>query len=182
MPVPAWVNHRQWVPLKPPPEVMALGKTRSASNLLAASQALHVLEAERYKATAVTWCNIYFADVLDILAAPCPHMFDPDGNGPLPSEELRANRIVELLRAKKIPGFYSVEGNELTIANRCAVGLVTVAVAFNPKGPGHVMLVVPAHGAKGVHVTGAGRNNLEQAPIAKGFGSLLKSVEYFGHD
>lgn len=180
---PTWVNPKQWKSLTPPPEVMALGAVRSADNLLKMAASLDVLNAERYRATAVTWCNIYLADFCHIANAPIPHLFDPDGDGPLPFEELRANRIVELLRAKKFGGFYSVEGNPLTIANRSAMGLITVAVAFNSKGPGHVMAVVPTPAGKtGVYVSGAGRNNLHQEPIAKGFGSLLKGVEYFGHD
>ncbi len=183
MAAPAWVVPQQWKPLKPPADVMALGKVRSGANLLAATNALCVKEAARYAATAVTWCNIYFADALDILGAPIPHMFDPDGDGPLPSEELRANRIVELLRAKKFDGYYKVDSNPLILANRAACGLPTVAVWFNKSGPGHVVLIVPTPtGKSGVYVTGAGRNNLQQEPIAKAFGSFLPNVEFFGHD
>lgn len=183
MPVPAWINPKQWVPLKPPPDVLAYGKVRSRYNLLMATNALCVRDAERYRASAVTWCNIYFADALQILGTPIPHMFDPDGDGPLPAEELRANRIVELLRAGKVPGYRRVDSNPLILANRAACGLPTVPVAFNKKGPGHVMLIVPTpEGKSGVYVTGAGRSNLQQEPIAKGFGSLLPHVEFFGAD
>lgn len=191
--VPVWIVSEQWRPLNPPAEVRVLGASRSTANLLAATQALKVREARRYQpGGGVTWCNIYLADVLDILAAGIPHLW----NG----HELRANDIVDGLRAGTFPGWSRV-ADGLSAANRAATGLPTIAVWKNvlrgpdgkpvigkdgkeiPKGPGHVMIVVPAPpGTSGVHVTGAGEACHEQCPLAAGFGSYAYQVEFYGHD
>lgn len=176
----AWILADQSKPLNPPPEVRALGDIRSADNLLAASRALLVTLAKRYRPTVYTWCNVFLADVLAILRAPLPHVFDlGDGHG---LRELRANDIVDGLRAGKFPGWSAVL-SRLEPSNRAALGLVTIAVWKNttPGGHGHVALVVPTPAGKsGIYVTAAGRTCADQCPIGNQFGTL--PVEFYGYE
>lgn len=185
----AWIIDQQWTSLNPPAEVRALGSLpRSPEKLLAASRVLRVKLSRRYQPTKVTWCNIYVSDVLDILDAPLPHWFDPDGEGPLPAFEERANMMADGLAAGDFPGWAPVgrmleaSTREQAVVNRAAAGLPTVAVWRNPKGTGHIVLVVPTPvGEHGIYVTGAGRVCVEQCPIAKAFGQYLPDVAFYGH-
>lgn len=185
--VPAWVIEQQWKALDPPAEIRALGDQRSASNLLAATRALTVLEAKRYRPQTfpqrVTWCNIFAADACGILKAPLPHLFDPDGSGPLPEKEMRANDIAETLSKNGFPGWQltGTVASSLAVSNAAAVGLVSVGVWRNPAGgPGHIVVVVPAPvNRTGVFVTGAGGRCVEECPIADAFGSKVQEVKFY---
>jgi len=182
--IPLWIVPEQWRELTPPAHVRALGDERSAANLLAASRSLFVLTAPRYQPDAKrTWCNIYLADLADILNAPIPHVFDlHDQQG---KRELRANDIVDGLRRNVFPGWSRVipaKLGTLTPPERATQGLPTVATWRNPKGSGHVVFVVPTPpGKTGIYVTGAGRTCVDQCPIAQAFGSHVAEVEFWGH-
>lgn len=184
MSAPAWVVDEQWRELKPPAEVLRLGEApRAPEKLLAATRALQVKIAKRYQPVTVTWCNIYLADVMQILRAPLPHWYDlQDGKG---RREMRANDIVDGARARKFPGWESLgvlASGQLAASNHAALGLPTFAAWKNPSGgPGHVTPVVPTPaGEHGVYVSGAGRQCVEECPIAQAFGKYTPEVEFFG--
>jgi len=171
--VPAWIVPEQYRELSPPAEVMLLADQRSAENLLAACRSLKVTEAKRYAPTTVTWCNIYAADACQILKAPLPHVFDlGDGKGP---REMRANDIFNGLAKGAFPNWAAVGtiASKQAIMNLAKVGIPQVAVWFNPKGPGHIVHVVPTpEGKTGIYVTGAGRVCVNECPIEKVFPRL----------
>lgn len=180
---PAWIVEDQWRPLSPPAEIRQLGDLpRSPERLLAATRALHVLTAKRYRPTPTqTWCNIFLADICGILRAPLPHWFDlGDGQS---RRELKANDIVNGLRRRRFPGWSMVGtmASQLAVRNLAAVGLPVVAVWKNPgAGSGHVVIVVPTpEGKRGVYVTGAGRHCVQECPIAEAFGRYLDQVEFY---
>lgn len=178
--VPAWISPQQWQALNPPAEVLQLGEMpRAPDVLLQATRVLKVKEARRYSpvraqnGSLITWCNIYLSDVLAILAAPIPHLWE--------DHELRANDIVDDLRAGALPG-WNVSLGALGAAAAAGQGLPTIAVWKNPKGPGHVMIVVPTpEGKDGVYVTGAGATCAEECPLAASFGPHASEVEFYGH-
>lgn len=183
--VPAWITEQQWKDLNPPAEVRQLGELpRSAEKLIAASLALMVKSAKRYAPTKVTWCNIYAADVLQILGAPLPHWFDlGDGKG---RREMTANLITQGLRDGKFPGWEALgvlAKGQLAAANRAALGIPTVAVWKNPTGSsGHIVLVVPTPAGKsGVYVTGAGRHCVESCRLVDAFDKYTPHVEFFSY-
>lgn len=184
---PVWIIEQQWRALDPPAEIRKLGELpRSAEKLLEASRVLLVKSAKRYQPTKLTFCNIYMADVLQILNARIDHLWDPDGDrGPLPAHETTANEIVLNLRASKYPGWEALgvlASGQLSAANYAALGLPAIAIWKNPSGAsGHVMLVVPAPAGKsGLYLTGAGRFCHEQCTLAEGFGGYAPQVEFFG--
>ncbi len=175
---PAWVVPEQWKRLKPPASVLARGLVRTPEALLETSKILCVRDAKRYQppGDGRTWCNIYLADVCDLLGAPMPHVFDlGDGKG---KRELRANDIVDGLRAAAFPGWEPTKRP----ATQASLGIPTVGVWKNPNPAhsGHVVLVsVTGAGLTGVFVTGAGRKCVEGAPIRNAFGSYTPAVEFF---
>lgn len=180
--VPIWVTPEQWKPLNPPAIVMKLGDMRSPENLLAASRALKVTEARRYLPDEKrTWCNIYAADVCNILKAPLPHDWDlEDGLG---RREMRANDIYDGLKKGKFPGWAMVGtiASESAILNLATVGVPQVAVWRNPKGPGHIVLIVPTpKGKTGIYVTGAGRKCVQECPLSAAFPpALIPAVDFY---
>lgn len=173
--VPAWIVPEQWKALTPPPSEVRT--VRSADNLLAATRALHVMEAKRYlPANGNTYCNIFMADATQLLGCSIAHR-DAAGN------ERTINQTILDLRAGKYDGWTKVTVSDA--ANRAQMGLPTVAVWLNPKGHGHVAVLVPrpTAGTVGhVYVTGAGAACREQCTIEGQFGSLTSQVEFFGHD
>jgi hypothetical protein len=70
---------------------------------------------------------------------------------------------------------------QLAAANYAAVGLPAFAGWKNPHGPGHVAVVVPTPAGKtGVYVSGAGRQCVEECPLANAFGPHTPEAEFFG--
>lgn len=173
--VPAWIVPQQWLALNPP--ASAILTVRSPENLLAATQALHVTEAARYRpANGNTFCNIFAADATQLLGCAIAHR-DAQGN------ERTINQTILDLRAGKYAGWTRVNANDA--ANRAQLGLPTVAVWLNLKGHGHVTVLVPrpAGGIVGhIYVTGAGASCREQCTIEQQFGPFTPMVEFFGHD
>jgi hypothetical protein len=181
---PVWVIDQQWKDLDPPAWVLAYGDApRSPEKLLDATRSLQVKTSKRYAPTGVTFCNIYLSDVMQILKAPVPHWYDlSDGRG---RREMRANDIVDGMRAGKFPGWSSLgvlASGQLAASNHAAVGLPAFAAWKNPKGPGHVTPVVPTPpGKTGVYVSGAGRQCVEECPLAQAYGPHTPEVEFFGY-
>lgn len=173
--IPTWIVPEQWKPLVPP--AAEIRTERSAENLLAATRALHVTQAKRYlPAHGNTWCNIFMSDATQLLGCPISH-WDPQGN------ERTINRTILDLRAGKFEGWTKVAAHDA--ANRAQIGLPTVAVWLNPRGHGHVSVVVPRpdNGELGhIYVTGAGAACREQCKLEEQFGPYTPMVEFYGHD
>jgi hypothetical protein len=176
--VPLWIAPNQGAVLNPPAEVLAVTVDPKAPDRLAAAvAALHVTEAKRYQPSEidgkrVTWCNIFTADVCQLLAAPLPHVFDlSDGKG---KRELRANDVFDGLSANKFPGWAKTGtiASALAVKNLAMVGVPQVAVWKNlPGKPGHIVLVIPSRDAR-VWVAGAGGHCSSGCPIEDQFGKL----------
>jgi hypothetical protein len=201
--VPAWVVADQAVVLKPPAEILLLGELpRAPEKILGATRALCVTTAKRYQADdAHTWCNVNTSDVMQILRAPLPHVYDlADGQG---RRELRANDIVDGLRALKFPGWSKLGtmASAAAVVEWVAQGRPAVATWKNmtPKKDsagrvltvngrvqyrsGHINPVVPTpKGSSGVHVTGAGAKCVQECPIVFSFGQYTGEVEFWGHE
>lgn len=179
--IPTWIVPEQWRPLKPPPDVEALGRgPRSGSALLGVTRALCVTQAKRYEPDEKrTWCNVYAVDALEILRAPL-------------ERERTVNELVAGLRKSRYPGWLPLAGENwaadgkmiLSLSNRAACGLPTVATWLNLQGHGHIAIVVPTptDGHSGLYVTCAGRDRLQEAPIAHAFGFALTRLQFWGHD
>lgn len=178
--IPTWINPVQYLPPKPPPEVLELGRVRSGPNLLAVTRALCVTQAPRYAPDeSRTWCNLFAVDALEILRAPL-------------EREKTVNDLVLGLRAGRYAGWAKLAGENwaadgktiLSLANRAVCGLPTIATWLNLAGHGHIAIVVPppANAHSGLYVTCAGRQRLQEQPIAHAFGFALTRLEFWGHD
>lgn len=186
MSVPTWIDPRQYMELRPPADLLETGKLRTRLAIKLVAGSLMVSTAKRYASfrnaagILVTWCNVYLADVLAILGCPIPHWFDlGDGRG---KREMRANDIVIGLRAGRFDGWSSL-GNETEAVAWAGAGKPAVAVWLNPKGPGHVGLVVATpEGQHGAWIYAAGKTCVEDCAIDKSFGSHTNEVEFYGHD
>lgn len=184
---PLWINPNQGADLKPPPEVMKLGDTRSAENLFLISKALGYSTSKRYQPTDVTFCNIATSDFCQIAKAPMPHWW----NG----KEMRANMMYDELNkpASTYAPKWTKTGtvaSALAVKNLAKVGIPQVAVWKNPSGgPGHIMPIIdkPAGksdkpGACGIWVVGAGRHCTDGCPIEDQFGKYLKDTLFFAYN
>lgn len=182
---PAWITAEQWAPLKPPANVLALGATRSSTNLLAAVAALHVTTAQRYAPDLThTWCNVYASDLLGILRAPLPRI--------VAGRELTINEVIGGLRGRDFvfrdwtrlagAGWASDAKTLARLFDLADAGMPTIATYQNPTGHGHIAVLVPGHDrAHGIFVSCAGRICLERGPIAQAFGAVLPQLEFWGH-
>lgn len=184
---PVWLNPNQGVDLKPPAEVLKLGDSRSAENLILAARELHFTEAKRYAPTDVTFCNIATSDFCQIVKAPMPHWF----NG----REMRANMMQDELNnpaSTYAPGWTKTGtvASALAVKNLAQCGIPQVAVWKNPtNGPGHIMPVIPKPagktdkpGTSGIWVVGAGRVCSDGCPIEDQFGRYLKDTLFFAYN
>lgn len=201
---PPWILDQPWLALTPPAEVLVLGELpRAPEKILAATRALHVTTARRYQPDIKggTKCNVALSDGCQILNAPLPHVFDiGDGQG---KRELRANDIVDGLRALAFPGWSKLgtTASESAVVANAGMGKPTIAtwrnwqlqrvaqgavVTVNGRKtyrPGHVVFVVPTPaGQSGIYVTGAGAHCIEECPIAMAFGPYLSEVEFWSHE
>lgn len=178
---PSWVVPEAWKPLTPPPEVMALGATRSPENLRAAGDAICVKVAARYQPRdGMTFCNIAASDICQILAAPLPHI--------VAGKERTINVTIDSLRKGLEPGWSRVPASQgldsmLHASNLAQVGCPVIAVWPNPAGHGHIVVLMPRKPGQttGINCTGAGRTCLEQQDISLAFGSLIRTVEFYTH-
>jgi hypothetical protein len=199
---PPWLLDQPWQALTPPAEVLVLGELpRAPEKYLRATRALHVTTSRRYQPdVSGTKCNVFLSDGCQLLNAPLPHVFDiGDGQG---KRELRANDIIDGLRALAFPGWSKLGtvASEAAIIANANAGVPTIAtwrnwqpsrtaqgaiVTLNGRTvyrPGHVVFVVPTPaGQHGIFVTGAGASCLQECPIAMAFGKYLPDVEFWSH-
>lgn len=126
-----------------------------------------------------TFCNIYVWDCTRALNCEIPHWVKADGSPTTPGNgnETTANSLLGWLRGYgKAKGWAEV--NEHQAHGMASEGLPTVAVWKNPKGHGHIAMVLPGPG-KTLHIAQAGAKCLFDAPLASGFGGKIPL--YFSH-
>lgn len=126
-----------------------------------------------------TFCNIFLWDVTSAMGAEIPHWVDEKGDPCKPGKgaELSANKIVDWI-VKHGPRFGWAECTEAEARRDARFGQPAVALWKNPKGIGHVAVVMPAREPV-TQIAQAGRLNFSLGPVTKGFGKL--SPRYFVH-
>jgi len=121
-----------------------------------------------------TFCNIFVWDATRALGCELDH-YDENGR------ERSANGLA--LWLETCGPYQDWLQVDASTAGACAArGRPVVAVWRNPgKGPGHVAVLLPPHGAQ-LRIAQAGRSNLFDVPIVRGFGRLLAAVKFYAHD
>lgn len=126
-----------------------------------------------------TFCNIFLWDFTSAMGAEIPHWVDEKGAPCKPGKgaELSANKTVDwILKHGKRFGWSEVTEKE---ARECArLGKPAVALWKNPKGIGHVAVVMPAREPSTL-IAQAGSLCFSLGPITKGFGKA--SPRFFAH-
>ena len=164
----SWLHPYQWVPVTAP---LTSGTARRDARLLEQIVAQFEVEtASRYRPTATaTYCNIFLSDVTKALGCEIPHWW----NG----RELTANAVARWLAGEEggQNGWTLVSRRDAEIAAN--IGQPAVAVWANPKGVGHVALLVPSTGE--TQVAQAGRVNFSRGSLESGFGR--REVVFYSH-
>lgn len=137
-----------------------------------------------------TYCNIYVWDVTTAMGAEIPHRTDKNGDiadsGDKNITYMTANRMYDWLGGKgKEYGWKEVSAQE---AQRYAnMGCPAVTAWKNPKGHGHIQMVVPSKDGsynekKGVAISQAGSKVIDYGYITDVYSSKrLKDIKYFVH-
>lgn len=137
-----------------------------------------------------TYCNIYVWDVTTAMGAQIPHRVDANGDVAKPGASgvkyMNANSMYDWLGNKgKEYGWKEVSAEE---AQRYAnMGCPAVASWKNPRGHGHIQMVVPSkdgsyNPSKGVAISQAGSKVIEYGYITDVYkSSRLKDIKYFVH-
>lgn len=137
-----------------------------------------------------TYCNIYVWDVTSAMGAEIPHR--TDSNGDIADSKtsnvkyMTANAMYDWLGNKgKEYGWKEVSAEE---AQKYAnMGCPSVAAWKNPKGHGHIQMVVPSkdgsyNQSKGVAISQAGSKVIEYGYITDVYSSKrLNDIKYFVH-
>lgn len=137
-----------------------------------------------------TYCNIYVWDVTSAMGAQIPHRVDSNGDIATSSTKnvkyMTANAMYNWLGEKgKEYGWKEVSAEE---AQKYAnLGCPAVAAWKNPKGHGHIQMVVPSKDGqynedKGVAISQAGSKVIEYGYITDVYSSSkLDDIKYFVH-
>lgn len=137
-----------------------------------------------------TYCNIYVWDVTTAMGAQIPHRVDSNGDIAEPGTKnvkyMTANSMYDWLGGKgKEYGWKEVSAEE---AQKYAnMGCPAVTTWKNPKGHGHIQMVVPSkdgkyNEAKGVAISQAGSKVIGYGYITDVYkSSRLKDIKYFVH-
>ena len=131
--------------------------------------------SHRYKETnGATKCNIFVWDVTRALGCEIPQREIVSGRGLV---EQNANMMIEWLRTTGQTHGWSRSDAKLAqyLANE---GRPVVVGWLNPKGIGHIAMVVPGT-ANGVSIAQAGATCFRLGNIERGFGT--RTVEFFTH-
>lgn len=112
-----------------------------------------------------TFCNVVTQDVAEAMHATLPR-------------HMRANDIAKWLRELGPAHGWSVVSERVAqmAADR---GSFCLASTVNPKGPGHLAMLVPSLGEPGTWVAQAGRTNFTRGPLRAAFGGL--EPDFFVH-
>lgn len=136
----------QWMPW--PASDMRVYTERTPDNLHRASEQFCVESHLRYRPSdGKTWCNCLLWDVTRALGCEIPHWVDAQGRPAASfapgSRELSANGVYAWLEEYGLEhGWQYVESRHLACM-RADLGYPTVAAWRNPRGHGHVALVLP---------------------------------------
>jgi len=164
--VPAWVNRPQWVDLVAPMQTDA--ESRKAQEYVDVCRQFEVEHAWRYlPRNGATYCNIYVTDCTSALGCKIPHWYDPDTGKPARfgmGAEMSANAMCDWLKAGHGEWQHMERRDAVARAN---LGFPAVATHRNPRGHGHVAMLLP-----GELIAQAGAACLFMVPIARGFGTL----------
>lgn len=137
-----------------------------------------------------TYCNIYVWDVTTAMGAEIPHRVDANGDivkkGSSVAKYMTANAMYDWLGGKgQEYGWKEVSAQEAQMyAN---MGSPAVASWKNPKGHGHIQMVVPSKDGqynpdKGVAISQAGSKVIEYGYISDVYkSSRLSDIKYFVH-
>lgn len=137
-----------------------------------------------------TYCNIYVWDVTTAMGAEIPHRVDANGDivkkGSSVAKYMTANAMYDWLGGKgQEYGWKEVSAQEAQMyAN---MGSPAVASWKNPKGHGHIQMVVPSKDGgynqeKGVAISQAGSKVIEYGHISDVYkSSRLSDIKYFVH-
>lgn len=172
-----------WQPVLPP-LVGVVGERSAKTTIDVLSQ--FPLQAPRYRAIHdsngkhTTWCNIYVWDCTRALSCEIPHWVDAHG------ERCAVGQGWELMASgfERYLGAHSDWHRCLTAyaVDRARAGHPVVATWYNPRGPGHVAMVLPTSTQEQVRIAQAGAANLWDAPLRDGFGHRSGEVVFWWHD
>lgn len=138
-----------------------------------------------------TYCNIYVWDVTTAMGAQIPHRVDSQGNIATSSTSnvkyMTANRMYDWLGGEKGKEYGWKEVTAEEAQKYANMGCPAVAAWKNPKGHGHIQMVVPSkdgqyNSSKGVAISQAGSKVIEYGYISDVYkSSRLKDIKYFVH-
>lgn len=116
-----------------------------------------------------TYCNVFVTDVAEAYGCYLPHWHL--------NSEFSANRLIEWLRSDSAAGGVRYGWEMVSpYAAKAAVmeGLLTIACYRNPKGVGHVAVVlpIPSDDDSNPYIAQAGRKNFVGRRLTDGFGTL----------
>ena len=129
-------------------------------------------------AKGITWCNILLWDWSRAMSAEIPHWVDQQGNPTAMGvgTETTANGVCDWLMNCGAKFGWTPSDLSGAVANS-KKGKPTVVVWKNPKGHGHVAVVLPTDPAP--RISQAGASNFQDKPLATSFGNL--PVTYYIH-
>lgn len=159
---------------------------RSAENYLKVIDQFEVGTNPRYtpghQGGSETYCNIFLWDVTKAMGAEVPHWIDGNGEptGVGRGKELNANAIFDWLASNEGPDHGWNVCTEVEACARAATGHPTIVVWKNPKGIGHVAVVIPGISVVLPFIAQAGRINFGSGLVTKGFGD--RTLTYYTHD
>jgi hypothetical protein len=155
------------------PTVKSTEADRSLELYLEVLQQFNVLRNLRYAPiNTATFCNIFVWDATFAMGCEIPHWHDNQGRTVQVGKgsEMTANQILDwLIKWGGNYGWSLASQDEAWVASN--KGQPAVACYQKHGGIGHVAMVLPGPGGA-IHIAQAGRVNLFNEPIAKGFGNL----------
>lgn len=184
---PTMTDPRAWLEVRP--DYINTADQRTPENYLRAIKQFDVEKNPRYARGhdnnpangQETYCNIYLWDVTKALACEIPHWVYPS-TGPETfrgtKKELSANGVYDWLAWHGADAGWRTCA-ELAARSRASSGYPTVVLWKNPKGIGHVGIVLP--GTDYTHITQAGAVNFFDKSLIKGFGNV-KPLLFYTHD
>lgn len=173
-----------WLPVLPP--LLGRPGERSAEATLAVLAQFPLATAKRYAPTRdakgglTTWCNVFVSDATAALGCEIPHWIDAAGNkAPVGRGwELGASGFERYLQ--RHADWHRCLPDEA--AQQARAGFPVVATWYNPRGHGHVAMVLPTSTAAELRIAQAGATNLWDRPIREGFGYHAGECLFWWHD
>jgi hypothetical protein len=190
-------NVNAWVPLNPSEVPFRsdehIRASQSVSDRVASYKAitrqLDVSSNPRYKRGhnndpkdgEETYCNIYLCDFMWCMGVVLPHWVDPATGAPVgmgKGVETSANGICKWIFDHGMM-YHWMECSQAKARERASSGWPTACFWLNPKGIGHVVVVMP--GMEFTHISQAGATNYYDVPLQKGYGGI-PGLRFFTHD